>query len=274
MEILANAKINLYLNVTGKREDGYHLLDMVMLEIPFGDKITVEKSDKINITANGWLPKENTLKKACDLFFDYTKIKGGADIFIKKSVPSGAGMGGGSSDGAAVLKALNEIYGANLSADELKKLGLKIGADVPFFIEGGCARATGIGENLQQIKSGIKGFFVLAKPFRGVSTPKAYNICDSLGGNLCNGDKAVELIKKGDTKSLGKICVNMLENAAIKICPEIKIIKDNFYDSEFSLMTGSGSCVFGYYESRKKAIRAKKRLDETDEVFFSKITQL
>lgn len=258
MKITANAKINLSLNITGKRSDGYHLLDMVMLEIPFGDIIEINKSDSIKIKANGWLPENNTLAKACELFFEYTDIKGGADIFLRKKIPSGAGMGGGSSDGACVLKALNEIYDAGIPNDKLKEIALNIGADVPFFIEGGCARARGIGEELMPVYSALKGYCLLAKPYGGVSTPKAYKLCDEMPSEGCDMQKVIEYIEAGDIKSLGKTSANMLEPAAKKLCPEISIVESAFSGSDFTLMTGSGSCVFWIYANKRKGLKQKK----------------
>ncbi|MEI6100598.1 MAG: 4-(cytidine 5'-diphospho)-2-C-methyl-D-erythritol kinase, partial [Eubacteriales bacterium] len=170
MKLYAYAKLNLALKIIGQRPDGYHELDMLMQLISLCDEVIIEKSDYITVRCDTWLPPDNTLSKAASAFFETTGITGGADIYVKKNIPEQAGLGGGSSDGATVLMALNEMYGAGLAKAALIDLGKKIGADVPFFIEGGCARAQGTGEILTPLRNNLDCTYLLAKPAGGVGT--------------------------------------------------------------------------------------------------------
>ena len=139
MKIKANAKINLSLKITGKREDGYHLIDTVMHSVSLFDELEINKADSINLRCDeSDIPQEKNIAfKAASLFFERTRLQGGADIVLKKNIPFPAGLGGGSADAAAVLLALNKLYNANLSQEALCQMALKLGADVPFFINGG-----------------------------------------------------------------------------------------------------------------------------------------
>jgi len=143
MKYFAPGKINLFLKVLNERPDGYHNLSMIMQSVSIFDVIDIEKAEGIQLTCNkSYIPcnEENIVYKACQLFFEETNVKGGCKIHITKNIPDGSGLGGGSSDAAETLLALNEIYGANLSEDKLIEMSTKIGADVAFFIKKGCVR--------------------------------------------------------------------------------------------------------------------------------------
>lgn len=177
----AYAKINLYLDVVGKRPDGYHDLDTIMQNISLYDEISLELTDgEISVCCDNETicDSDNIAFAACRTFFDYTKIKKGARIHIKKHIPLAAGVGGGSSDAAAVLSLLNIATDAQLSEDELIKLATPLGADVPFFIIGGTARAQGIGERLEKIVA-PKMHYVLLKNGIKQSTGQMYAKLDS-----------------------------------------------------------------------------------------------
>lgn len=260
MKCYAYAKLNLALKILGQRPDGYHELDMIMQRISLCDELTVEKSGVLTVVSDLALPAENTMTKAARVFFEYTGIAGGADISVKKNIPAQAGLGGGSSDGAAVLLALNELYGTHLAADELIALGQKVGADVPFFMVGGCARAKGTGEILTPMENNLQCVYLLAKPKGGVSTKEAYAGFHTAGGMAADLDGAASALRSGDLNRFSAAAGNDLMPAALASCPDILRILKSFRDAEFTLMTGSGSCVFGIYKDKKAALYQLERL--------------
>ncbi|WP_294911766.1 4-(cytidine 5'-diphospho)-2-C-methyl-D-erythritol kinase, partial [uncultured Eubacterium sp.] len=184
-EVKAYAKINLLLDIVATRKDGYHDLFMIMQSVGIYDTVTVskQKGRKITLSCNlDSIPvdEKNIAYKAAVAFFDAYKIKNtGIHIDIVKRIPHAAGLAGGSADGAAVIKALNEIYKTNLSDKELCKIGVKVGADVPFCITGGTLLSQGIGEVLTPVKPLRRCFIVLAKPDFGVNTGYAYKQFDN-----------------------------------------------------------------------------------------------
>lgn len=256
----AYAKINISLDITGKRDDGYHLLKMIMQTINLHDTLNIEEDTTgINIEcSNKRIPtdKRNLVYKAAESFMKYTGLKRGVHIYIQKKVPSAAGLGGGSSDAASTLKALNKIFNAGLSDSELMKLGLSIGADVPFFIKGGTAICEGIGEKIKNIRSFKNHYIVIVKPWFGVSTSAAYREFDSIQ-NITHPDtmKIIEHIENDDLTMVSKNMRNVLEDVSVKAHPEIGKIKEELknFGALNSLMSGSGSAVFGIFESEKKA---------------------
>ena len=261
MKKKAYAKINLVLDVAGKRSDGYHNVDMIMQTIGLCDILYVEKAfGSIEISGTGTIPydKTNLAYRAAKLFFDVTGKKGGAKIYIEKNIPVCAGMAGGSSDAAAVLTALNSIYGKPLGTKRLMRISSVLGADVPYCIKGGTARAQGIGEIITPIQSLKKINVVVIKPPINISTPWAYSSLDT--ENLCHPDtaKAQTAIEKGDNKELYALMGNSFENSVFKAYPEIKDIKERLKEmgADASLMSGSGSAVFGLFENENSAKNA------------------
>jgi 4-diphosphocytidyl-2-C-methyl-D-erythritol kinase len=260
MDVFAYAKLNLALKITGRRPDGYHELDMVMQEITLCDRIRIEKSDVLRVDASTPLPEDNTLAKAARVFFEYTKIRGGADIYVRKNIPAQAGLGGGSSDGAAVLRTLDSLYGTGLKPDELVVLARLIGADVPFFIPGGCARAQGTGEILTPLRNNLHVTFLLAKPAGGVNTGEAYEAYHRLEKKETDIESVVKAIRAGDIERYAKSAGNDLAPAAVHLCPDIQKILDEMRGAACNLVTGSGSCVFGAYADKKTALEEQERL--------------
>lgn len=261
----AFAKINLTLDVVGKREDGYHLLETVMQTISLCDKIGVEKSDKIEILCDDPnVPKDerNICHKAAVRFFERLGISGGAKITIEKQIPSEAGLGGGSSDGAAVIKLLNEIYDAKLKISELEEIAGKVGADVAFFIQGGTALCRGAGEIITPLKPAPERYVLVLRPDFGVSTPLAYRLFDEKNiPSSCGTKKFMEQLE-ADGKPY--LCLsNDLESALEN--EEIAKIRLGLmeYGAEAAQMTGSGSAVFGIYEKEETAMLAKKHFEKT-----------
>lgn len=263
MKINANAKINLALDVTGKRDDGYHDVCMIMQEVGLCDKIEIipNTTGEISLEViNSNLPcdESNIAVRAAKLFFEKAGIDGGCKITLEKNIPVCAGLGGGSSDGAAVLKALNEIYSFSLSEAELLELGLKLGADVPFCVMGKTALAEGIGEVLTPVSSLLKGWVCIIKPDIDISTPLAYKAIDNCTYPHPNISECVKAIENGDIETFVKNSGNVFEVVCRDVHPEINEIKNHLLNSGafFAMMSGSGPSVFGIFENKSDAQRA------------------
>ena len=261
MECRACAKLNLYLDITGILPDGYHSLCSVMQSIDLYDTVNVEVADTITLsTDRPYIPTDerNTAYKAAKLFFEATGINGGADIKIKKIIPVGAGMAGGSADAAAVLNLLNILYGMPLSNEELSQVALKVGADVPFCLEGGTMLAEGKGEKLTGLPKLPKCFFVVVKPDFSVSTKDAYKMFDEQGGDCPAVDGILRALER---KNIKEVCANMgndLERCIASAHPQVDEIKHKLHQlgAIGSMMTGSGSAVFGVFDNIGLAQRA------------------
>lgn len=252
------AKINLTLDVLGKLENGYHEIKSIMQTVNIFDLIIVDKAyEGIEINTNlKFLPtnEKNIAYKAADLFFRHTNIKGGAKILIHKNIPVAAGLAGGSGNGAAVLYALNILYDAYMTDEEMSKLLVELGADVPYCLLGGTMLAGGIGEVLEPLPKLKKQIVLLAKPPINVSTKEIYDYIDS-----------VEITRHPDTEGMIKaiseggdisceLC-NVMEEATINIHPVIKGIKEKMIlnGAKGALMSGSGPTVFGIFDDYKLA---------------------
>lgn len=257
MKIIANAKINLCLSVCGKREDGYHLIDTVMHSIDLCDLVKIKKSDVITVVGMDIPQEENIAFKAAKLFFEATGIFGGCEISIEKNIPSCAGMGGGSADAAAVLCGLNKIYKADLSDKELENLAVKLGADVPFFMKGGCQRAQGIGEILEKHKPLQKGYFVLAKGDKKPSTAEMYQIIDKNKPVKSQSEMVLECVENNDLRGLSENLNNAFETAWKE-----SSVKEKLYDfSPLAVaLTGSGPTWFAVFDDFESAIKLKEKL--------------
>lgn len=262
----APAKINLTLDITGILPNGYHSLKSVMQTLTLYDEITVARIDDNNgiriICNTDGVPcnEKNICHKAAKHFFEYAGIANyGIQIRIVKHIPSMAGLGGGSSDGAAVLKLLNSLYETDFSVETLANIGAKVGADVPFLVYGKTALCEGIGEKITPL-SGMKRYSVLlVKPDIGISTPEAYRLFDERGLKTADSsEKLVEALKSG--KDISTLLSNDLERAVD--LPEIQEIKSRItcLGASSALMTGSGSCVFGLFESVSDCEKAAEKL--------------
>lgn len=267
LTLSANAKINLYLDVAGRRADGYHLLETVMHTVSLCDRVTLTKTGKSGIEISCSDPlipcnEKNIAYKCAAAFFEKTGIcDGGVSINIIKNIPSEAGMGGGSADGAAVLTGLNRLFFADLSENDLISIGARIGADIPFCIKGGCGYCTGIGEIIEPLPK-ISGTVLIGKGNTGISTPEAFGKIDSAGFRI--GTEGIKDIF-GNVRSLGDIapyCRNIFDDIACldEVSHIKKIMTDN--GAVCSLMTGSGSAVFGLYESETSAVKAYELLKQ------------
>lgn len=261
----AYAKINLTLDVVGKRDDGYHLIRSVMQPISLADEVTVTKTDDKSITIKCSDPKvpcdeRNTAHKACVKFFDFTGIcNTGVEISIEKHIPSEAGLGGGSSDAAVVIKLLDKIFDTKLSLDEMLAISAMVGADVPFCITSKTALCEGMGEVITPLPAIKKHCVLLIKPDFGVSTPLAYRMFDEkLIETMYSSDKMIAAIQS--ESSITNLLSNDLENAIEN--KKIADIKNELLDlgADGALMSGSGSCVYGLFNDKDSAFTAYKAL--------------
>ena len=257
LKIKANAKVNLSLSVLGKREDGYHELDTVMQSISLYDTVYIEKSDKIAVECGEFGGEDNIAFKTAAAFFKASGINAGADIKIEKRIPSAAGMGGGSADAAAVLVGLNKLYEAKLSYEKLLKIAVKLGADVPFLIRGGTARAKGIGEILEPIKPIGGCYFLIAKGEYKPSTGEMFKLLDSTDYNKPDIEKTATAINSQDMVSL----VASMDNSFAALWRESRIKAELLKtDADAVSLSGSGPAWFAVYLDKNRAVAAEKAL--------------
>ncbi|MBP1553021.1 MAG: 4-(cytidine 5'-diphospho)-2-C-methyl-D-erythritol kinase [Oscillospiraceae bacterium] len=260
VNVIAPAKLNISLDVTGVDEKGYHLLDMIMQTVSVFERITLTKQDEISMTSNAkFIPTDdkNVAVKAAIKFFEYTGIKGGVHIHIKKTVPIKAGMAGGSADAAGVIVGLDYMYGTKLSVDQLCEIGLKCGSDIPFMIHGGTKRIQGTGDIILPSPAMPQCHFVICMPQKGVSTPQAYANYDALGEKtVVETDKLVQAMADGNLADIAKYMANDLEKAAGS--DETQPIKEKLLQlgATGSMMTGSGAAVYGIFEDEETAQKA------------------
>ncbi|OGS23280.1 MAG: 4-(cytidine 5'-diphospho)-2-C-methyl-D-erythritol kinase [Elusimicrobia bacterium RIFOXYA2_FULL_39_19] len=279
MKLKAPAKVNLFLEITGKRKDGYHTLNTVFQTISLFDEIQISKNGtgKIELICK-WLknepvnelpPEKNICYKAASLLKETLKEKNGAKIKLIKRIPSGAGLGGGSSDAGVLLKGLLNFWKRKLSQKKLNSLALKFGADVPFFLKGGCCLASGIGEKLTSLKTKWDRdplFLVLVKPNYSKSTQNIYSKYDDLTNKSdLTYVNNISKIKEHDRVGLDDIVlVNHLENVVFNEHPDLRKIKRFLQSSGAvkSLMSGSGTTVFGIYRREVIARKAARELKD------------
>ena len=262
--VKAYAKINLGLDVLRKRPDGYHEVSMIMQSLDLHDLITITKSasETIEITTNlSYLPsnQDNLVYKAALLFLDTIGLQEGLKITLEKNIPVAAGLAGGSSDAAATLIGLNRLYHAGLSTEELKKLGVRLGADVPYCIQLGTALSEGIGEVLTPMPNMPSCSILLVKPDISVSTKYVYeNLRLNDTVTHPNIDAMKEALSRGDFYFLAKTMDNILQTVTIKEYPIIDHIRDKMKElgALTALMSGSGPTVFGIYPNRNLAKKA------------------
>ena len=254
MKLYAHAKINLGLDVIRRREDGYHEVRMVMQTIGVCDEITAERTKEPGIriaTGHSGIPlgEDNLMHKAAKLVMDEYHLEGGVNLGLVKNIPVAAGLAGGSTDAAAVLKAMNALYELGLSAEELMKLGVRIGADVPYCILGGTALAEGIGEKLTPLKPCPGCRVLLAKPEAGVSTAYVYKHLQIDKTEHPDIDAVISGIEAGDIREVSKNLGNVLESVTVAENPVINDIKTIMLENGAmsALMSGSGPTVFGLF---------------------------
>lgn len=260
------AKINLTLDVVGKRENGYHDLEMIMQTVNLYDTIYIRKTKVpgIRLKANySWLPtnEKNIAYRAAQLFFEESRIDGGIAVEITKRIPVAAGLAGGSTDAAATLVGLNKLYETHYSKEKLMEMGLKLGADVPFCIARGTMLAEGIGEELTPLTPMPHTYVVLVKPPISVSTAVVYKNLDiNCIKKHPETTTVIEALKEGNVQKIADHMSNVLEEVTIPMHPEIEAIKKAFMNQGAmgTMMSGSGSTVFGLFETKEAANKAAK----------------
>ena len=260
----AYGKINLSLNITGVREDGYHSLESIFLPINFYDELVIKKSKEMKYESDKYLIKfneKNTIVKAVNLMKNEFNIKDNFSIMLYKHLPIQAGLAGGSTDGAAVIRAINRMYNLNLSAEKIKELCLKIGADVLFTYYNKPAVVTGIGDEIRFIDVKDDYYVLIIKPKYGVSTKDCYDLMDC---NTCphpNINELEKALKNGD--SIIPHIGNSMEPAAISLLNDIETAKMDLLEAgaPFALMSGSGSSVFTMSKNKDLILSIYKALN-------------
>jgi 4-diphosphocytidyl-2-C-methyl-D-erythritol kinase len=254
------AKINWFLSVLGKREDGYHEILSLMQSISLYDYLTFENSDRIEVITETNIPlEENLVYRAAVLLKEKLSINKGAVITLKKEIPLSAGLGGGSSNAACALSGLNRMWELGLKDEELIKLGGMLGSDVPFFFKAPIAVVRGRGEIVTRLEAVSRHIIVVVKPALGISTKWAYSEMSKLLPELTKRDNNIKLfcqaLETQDFKSIALMMRNDLELPVIREFQVIGEIKDRLLvmGAEASLMSGSGPTVFGVFGSREKA---------------------
>tara|TARA_Y100000748_G_scaffold193946_2_gene162428 strand:- start:9407 stop:10237 length:831 start_codon:yes stop_codon:yes gene_type:complete len=261
MILKSNTKLNLGLRILNRRKDNLHNIATLYTEIDFGDEIQINKEEKGCLIKSNvdWIPldKSNLCFKAYDLLSNQAQKDLGVSIYINKKVPIGSGIGGGSSNAAAILKGLNLIYNIGFDGNELEKIGSKIGADVPFFIKGGSQIGEETGFKLTPVRINLEEKLLLVIPDISISTKWAY-------GQIKNKLKSeniipnfADLMRKNFLSS--EFFENDFEKIVIHAYPEIGAIKKKLLDSgaKFASLSGSGSTVYGVYDDEAKLKKAK-----------------
>lgn len=267
MILEAYAKINWSLDITGVREDGYHLMDMIMQPVSLSDEITLSPSSSLSISTGGWPPSRadetNLAYRAAVALRNRTGCTDGAQIHVQKRIPIGAGMGGGSTDAAAVLWGLNRMWKTGLSDSDLEQIGLTLGADVPFFIRGGLTRTRGIGEILEGHDCLYNYWLIVIQPCPGLSTAQVFSLWHKNGPvDRPDTEMALHALETGDIQMLCRHLGNVLQPVSESLRPQIIQACNalSYSGAVYSGMTGSGSAVFGVFRSSVTAGKAYRKL--------------
>ncbi len=267
MILEAFAKINWSLDITGERDDGYHLMDMLMQPVSLADEVTLTPASDLSITTGGWphsrADDSNLAYRAALALKNESGYHSGVRIHVQKRIPIGAGMGGGSTDAAAVLTGLNRLWKTGLSACDMERIGLSLGADVPFFIRGGLTRTRGIGEVLESHDCLYNYWLIIIQPCPGLSTAQVFSLWKNTGTLIRpDTEKALHALEAGDLSSLCDHIGNVLQGVSETLRPEIIQACDALRKTGAvtALMTGSGSAVFGVFRSPAAARKALAKL--------------
>lgn len=266
MRIKARAKINWALNVTSVREDGYHLLDMLVQRIDLCDELSITPCEDMvfeSDDASVPMDKSNLVVKAAMALKTACEVKENAKIRLVKRIPSQAGLGGGSADAAAVLVGLNELWQTGLSVKDLAQLGEKLGADVPLCLYPGLMRVSGIGEKVVPLNCGKALPLIILQPDKGLSTADIFKRYDKTpDSKKADIEKAMAACETGDDSAFFGHCHNQLQRTAQDLLPGIQTAVSSLINAkaDFAQMTGSGSCVFGVFNSKETALQAFEAL--------------
>ena len=280
----ARAKINWTLDILGRRADGYHQMDMLMQSVRLADTLWLEDSDRLTLEDAGQgfrtetgdgeacaapvpFDENNLVVKAALALQKAAGIQKGARMRLRKEIPSGAGMGGGSADAAAALIGLNRLWNLPFSTDELERIGLTVGADVPFLVRGGLCRAEGIGEKLTSLTPAPQGWLVLWQPCDGLSTGEIFSAFDRTPSEKLARPqtlRAQQALLTGDWAALAASMKNVLEGVSVEKRPELEraLRRLEALGALRAMMTGSGSVVYGLFDSSEKAEAALAGLEK------------
>ncbi len=270
IEVRCPAKVNLFLEVLGRREDGYHEIETVLQAISIFDEIAIETPPGLPAGAVEFTcdvpglapPGENLVERAAARFLRETAVSRGVRIALRKRIPHGSGLGGGSSDAAAVLVALDRLLGTRLGDERLESMAASIGSDCPFFVRGGAAVARGRGERLERLSLPHRGFLVVVPPI-SVSTKAVY---ESLARGLQRPSTIHRIpivdLKAAEASSAAAATFNRLEDVAFALHPELRRIRDRAAAAgvESLRLTGSGGGFFALFESLEEADVQRSRL--------------
>lgn len=266
----AYAKLNLALQVLNKRDDGFHNINTIFSCINLYDEITINTSEQLNVICNvdlGIPQEENLVYKAAKLFYDSNLVDTPIKIQINKHIPFGGGLGGGSSDAACTLLMINEYFDLNLDYNILHNFACKLGSDVPFFLKNGTAVGESRGEKLKYLDFKLNSYVLIINPLIHISTPFAYKALNRtiLAAPKINHEEYLS----NNIENWKNHFFNDFEDVVFELHPEIKMIKEKLYEfgSIFALMSGSGSTVFGLFDSLEKAESARKSFEN----YFTKI---
>lgn len=255
----AYAKLNLCLTVGERLENGYHLVESLMQSISLHDPVRLEKSDKISVSCgDSRLPEDsrNLAYKAAALFFEKSGVRGGVNISLTKCIPICAGLGGGSADGAAVLRGLNRLYGTPFKYSELEAMAASLGADVPFCIRGGTVFVTGVGDSIEVLPH-LPLYYVLIFDKTSLSTPKMYAALDAGIKSPSDAAECRRAHLAGDTQGVINKIGNSFLNVAMEACPRIES-NINALLGQGALcanISGKGPTVFGVFTDKEKALQ-------------------
>jgi 4-diphosphocytidyl-2-C-methyl-D-erythritol kinase len=257
MKVTAPAKLNLFLNIVGKRQDGYHCLESLFAPIKLADIVTLERSNDLEVDVPGVGPI-NTVRKVVDLIYKCYRPKGGVKVSVEKNIPIGAGLGGSSANAGALIPALCKFWDIEVTVGELKEIALQIGADAPYFLDPKPSYVTGIGEEIKPINLGVGLHMLVVYPGFEILTKEVYkNFSSSFSTSILGNDK--QLI---DSIYSGK---NDLEDAAIQLRPEVGFLLKEIKQQDgckIVRMSGSGSACFGVFTNEAKALEAKEAFAE------------
>ena len=279
LHIRSFAKINISLNITKKRDDGFHEIDSVMLPISLHDSLVVSKLksgndnfvtvDDFSIGTFSYNLATFSIEKLQSVYHFNDKFR----ILIHKVIPIQAGLGGGSSNAAFTMKAVNSMLKLNASDDELIALGKTLGCDIPFFIKCKPARVQGVGEILTPISIKNNYYVLIVKPEAGCSTKTIYALSDEMDLKVCDIDVVIKALEEGDDELLAKSISNALQEPAIKMVPAISGIIDELHGLGLNIVqvTGSGSAVFALSTDKNILTKALKRLEDKYEVELAKV---
>lgn len=267
LEVRAHAKINWALNITGRYPNGYHTLDMVMQSIELHDELRFERAEELTLFIDGRPDPDqeaNLVIRSARRLLKYTGRRRGAVIHLKKNIPARAGLGGGSADGAATLRALNRLWDLQLDEATLLSLGAGLGADVPFALTGALARVRGIGEIIEPAPQAPQIPLLLVTPGGGLSTKEVFGLWDSGGYPAVDldADALLRAILRRDLDAVDALCANALTAPALRLMPEIGGVMEALRNlgGRSVFMTGSGSTVVAAFDTLDEARRAAGKM--------------